>query len=148
MIMFQTRKLVLLGALFTLGYGSAFALEPVTDQTLAQSSGQNSIVVPISEKAKKRFSIEEDSAKRETPAYEALRVASLNYPNKLDIESGEQKSNKTLEFGSEAYSLLWSGNAQYVIDLEQYSNTTFSNSTGQYEINNVQGKVIIDVDTY
>lgn len=119
----------------------AFAVQPVSDEVLAETMSENTIIFNEKDADNQIFRIEQDIAMRDTPAYQSLDQIYMIYPISFERTSGEQKSNFTQNFGSEFYSYRWQGNLNDIWDKNQHYRVFYNDYSGEYELNNVQGRV-------
>ncbi len=122
----------------------AFAVQPVSDEVLAETMSENTIIFNEKDADNQIFRIEQDIAMRDTPAYQSLDQIYMLYPITSERVSGEQKSNLTQNFGSEFYSYRWQGNLADIWDKNQYYRVSYNSYIGDYELHNVQGQVSIE----
>lgn len=134
--------------LVTCGIQSLYAVQPVSDEYLAESAGENSIVLNEAVAYNKKFIVEQDIANRETPGYQTVNIINTLFPASFERSVGEQNDYFTQNFGSEYYSYRWYGNYQDIWDQNQYYDISFNHATGSYELNNVRGRVWIETETY
>ncbi|GAA5014869.1 hypothetical protein GCM10023206_25410 [Acinetobacter puyangensis] len=125
-----------------------YAVETVSDEKLANTASQNTIVSDLTETNKTNFLIEEDLLKREMPAYQSIKLLNIQYPNSFEKVTATQKENSTQDFGSESYSYRWAGNYQDIYDVNKSGQVFFNQQSGYYELSNVRGLVRVNVDTY
>lgn len=126
------------------GVHTGYAVQPVSDEVLAQTMSENSIILNDTVAQDKQFKVEQDIALRETPAYQSLDRIYNIYPISFDRVLGEQKSNFTMNFGSEFLSYRWEGNLQDIWDVNQHYRVFYNDYVGEYELHNVQGRVWIE----
>lgn len=67
---------------------------------------------------------------RQLPQTNNLFVSTLHHTSELN-------------FGLEGISMTWNGNFEAMVDLEKISFKSFNNNTGEYELDNVRGQVIV-----
>ncbi|TXJ10645.1 MAG: hypothetical protein E6Q25_00260 [Acinetobacter sp.] len=142
---YLSRTILMLSTMMIGGLHTGHAVQPVSDEDLAQAMSENSIILNDSATEKKQFKIEQDLALRETPAYQSLDRIYNIYPINFDRTTGEQKGNFATNFGSEFYSYRWEGNLKDIWDVNQHYRVFYNDYLGTYELNNLQGRVWIEM---
>lgn len=138
------KTILILSTMMLCGLNTGYAVQPVSDEDLAQAMSENSIIFDAVTNEHTPFKIEEDIALRETPAYQSLDSIYMLYPINFDRKIGEQNGNFTTNFGSEFYSYRWQGNLEDIWDTNQHYRVFYNNYSGEYELNNVQGRVWVE----
>ncbi len=95
-------------ALFT--SQSGIAVQPVSDDELAEEASRNSLVLNEAVAENKVFIIQQDQILSETPSYQSLNIIALLYPEDFVREIGHQHDYFTRSFGNEWDSFRWAGN--------------------------------------
>lgn len=127
---------------------SILAVQPVSDDELAEAASKNSLVLNEAVAENKVFIIQQDQSLSETPSYQSLNILALLYPEDFVREIGQQHDYFTRNFGNEWYSFRWAGNYDEIWANNQYYEVMFNNNTGSYELNNVRGRVWINVEVF
>lgn len=127
---------------------SSFAVQPVSDDELAEAASKNSLVLNEDIVENKMFIVQQDQSLSETPAYQSLNILALLYPESFMREIGQQQDYFTRNFGDEWYSYRWAGNENEIWAQNQYFEVQFNTETGDYELSNVRGRVWTIVEPY
>ena len=127
---------------------SSFAVQPVSDDELSEAASKNSLVLNDDVVENKVFIVQQDLSLSETPAYQSLNILALLYPESFMRELGQQQDYFTRNFGNESYSYRWAGNENEIWAQNQYYEVMFNKNTGSYELNNVRGRVWINVEVF
>lgn len=162
----QGIKSIVLGSLLGFLSINTFAKQLLSEETLAQTVGEKSpIQLNTQSKGDDNTDIEtllsdQNLALMESQVlnekrqqyYQPMRVSiQMNEDslyNKEQLQARKIHENAENNFGLEPFSMTWNGNFQAIVDLDRINNMSFSQETGQYELNNVQGRVTIVVETY
>lgn len=159
----QSIKHLLIGGMLGLLSVSTSAKQLLSEENLAQTVGEQSpaqltqvsddteISVLLSEQnleILKTQILNEKKHQYYQPLHVSLQLNEDALYNREQAQVRKTHENAENAFGLEPFSMTWNGNFQAIIDLDKINNVSFSHQTGQYEINNVQGRVTIVVDTY
>ena len=127
---------------------STLAVQPVSDDELAEAASKNFLVLNEAVAENKVFIIQQDQILSETPSYQSLNIIALLYPEDFVREIGQQHDYFTRNFGNEWYSFRWAGNYDEIWANNQYYEIQFNHETGSYEASNVRGRVWTIVEPY
>ncbi|MCJ8147015.1 hypothetical protein MKI79_08895 [Acinetobacter sp. A3.8] len=127
---------------------STLAVQPVSDDELAEAASKNSLVLNEAVAENKVFIIQQDQSLSETPGYQMINILALLYPEAFMRELGQQQDYFTRNFGNESYSYRWAGNENEIWAQNQYYEVMFNKNTESYELNNVRGRVWINVEVF
>lgn len=127
---------------------SSLAVQPVSDDELAEAASKNSLVLNEAVAENKVFIIQQDQSLSETPSYQSLNIIALLYPEDFVREIGQQHDYFTRNFGNEWYSFRWAGNYDEIWANNQYYEIQINHETGSFEASNVRGRVWTIVEPY